>query len=113
MYILIKNYYEILIQMYNYLIALGYFKFPLIKRKLIYTMNNADRLIAVSESLKEKMCDLGIRENKIEVVPNGVDFNKFFIVDKMKVRKELNLPLDKKIIFSVGQSKTFISLVVI
>ena len=79
-----------------------YSEFPIIKKKLLFTMQSADRIIAVSQSLKDRIHELGIPEYKIEVIPNGVDFDKFYKMDKMTARKELNLPLDKKIILSVG-----------
>jgi glycosyltransferase involved in cell wall biosynthesis len=79
-----------------------YAEIPLVRKKLLSAMQYADRLIAVSQSLKDRMCTLGINEDKIEVIPNGVDFDKFYQVDKKQARQDLSLPMDRKIIFSVG-----------
>ena len=79
-----------------------YSNFPNIRKKLIQTMQDADRLIAVSQSLKERMCALGIADEKIEVISNGVDFDKFYMTDKISIREEIELPIDKKVILSVG-----------
>ncbi len=40
-------------------------------------MNFADRVLSVSEDLKLHIVKLGINENKVIVVPNGVDTEKF------------------------------------
>lgn len=79
-----------------------YPKFPLIKRQIVYTLKHADKIIAVCQALKGQMMELGIAEEKIKVISNGVDITKFFPVDQTAARKQLNLPLDKKIILSVG-----------
>ena len=79
-----------------------YPKFPLIKRQIVYTLRRADKIIAVCQALKDQMIELGIAEQKIKVIPNGVDITKFFPVDQTEARKQLNLPLDRKIILSVG-----------
>jgi len=61
-----------------------------------------------------KSCDAIIRVNKKDVplfkkfnentvnIPNGFDEKKFYSMKQEKCREKLNLPLDKKIILSVG-----------
>ena len=79
-----------------------YPKFPLIKKQIIYTLNKADKIISVCQALKDTMVKLGITPNKIKVVPNGVDINKFYPIDRNEARKRTQLPGKKKIILSVG-----------
>src|ERR1044071_6415489 len=79
-----------------------YSHFPVIRKILQYTLRKAYGVIAVSHALKEAMVGLGISDEKIFVVPNGVDHRKFFPVPKRDARKTLGLPVDKKIILSVG-----------
>lgn len=79
-----------------------YSNFPIIREKLIYTMQNADKVIAVSRSIKDKICELGIQESKCTVIPNGVDFDKFYKIEKSIARRQLKLSQNKKIILSVG-----------
>lgn len=86
-----------------------YKKLPLIRRLLWFTLCNADRVIAVSHSLKESMVDLDIPEDKIAVIPNGVDLSKFKPLPREKAKRTLGLP-DERIILSVGslnQNKGF------
>lgn len=74
----------------------------LIRGLLRYTLGKADRLIAVCTALKNAMVQLGVPEDKIAVIPNGVDINKFFPLPKEDARRRLNLSNTKKIILSVG-----------
>jgi len=78
-----------------------YRQFPMIRKILQYTLNNANRVIAVCEALKQAMLSLPIIEDNISVIPNGVDEGKFFPYSKEQARQTLGLP-HKKIICSVG-----------
>ncbi len=71
---------------------------PLIQRVLL----RADGLIAVSESLKEKMMQLGCRTDNLAVVSNGVDPQKFARKPSLEMREKLGLPKDRHIALSVG-----------
>lgn len=77
-------------------------EFPLIRRLLQYALHKAHRVIAVSQSLTEEILRLGISEKKLTVIPNGVDIDKFCPAPKEQARSKLTLPLNKKIILSVG-----------
>ncbi len=76
--------------------------FPLIRRLLQYTLTHADHTIAVCQALRDAMVRLHVPEEKITVIPNGVDENKFFPADKTTSREHLGLP-NKKILLSVGR----------
>jgi glycosyltransferase involved in cell wall biosynthesis len=56
----------------------------------------------VCAALKKAIVDLGISPEKITVIPNGVDIAKFYHFPKREARKRLGLPLEKKIVLSVG-----------
>lgn len=77
-------------------------KLPLVRRFLQYTLNKADRVIAVSQALKDAMIALHIPEEQITVIPNGVDTEKFYPVLKEEARRKLRLPHHKRILLSVG-----------
>jgi glycosyltransferase involved in cell wall biosynthesis len=79
-----------------------YSQFPIIRRLLRYTLQKADRVIAVSQALKEAMVGLGIAESKISVIPNGVDTKKFYPIPRKEARESLGLPEHGKVILSVG-----------
>lgn len=74
----------------------------LIRNIIRFTLKRARRVISVSHALKKEMITLGIPGNKISIIPNGIDSSEFFPIAKKKARKKLDLPVDKKIILSVG-----------
>jgi len=88
-----KNYFVYLIYKY----FLGYFE------KKSY--KNAEKIIAVSESVKKEMKDyFKINKEKIHVIDNGVDLKKFkSLKNKKELRKKYSLPLNKKILFFPGR----------
>ena len=68
---------------------------------LRYTLRGADRVIAVSQALKDGIEQLGVAEEKIVVIPNGVDTRQFSPIPKEEAQKQLGLPR-KKVLLSVG-----------
>lgn len=73
------------------------------KRAENYVLNKADEVVALSNFTKKKLIHLhNISIERIQVVPGGVDLNKFFpAIDKIKIRKQLNIVQDKVILFTV------------
>lgn len=72
------------------------------RRRMITAMRRATRIFAVSESLKRHAESLGVAGEKILVVGNGVDTDKFYRLDRRAARQELGLPLDAPVLVSVG-----------
>lgn len=63
-------------------------------------INHLSKCIALSESEKESYCIAGIPENKIEIIPNGVDLEKFNTFPKQGLfRAKYNLTEEKIIIY--------------
>ena len=71
---------------------------PLLARAL----NGADRVFAVSESLRQVALGLGVAPGKVRVVGNGVDLARFRPVDRAQARAALGLPLETPVLISVG-----------
>ena len=66
-------------------------------------LENSNHIITVSQKNKKIMTDkLGVNDNKITVIPNGFNPNLFYPINKQSVRKKLKLPLNKKIVLSIG-----------
>lgn len=77
--------------------------FRLIKPMIRYALHRANHIISVCSALKQEMADLGINDEKISVIPNGVDTDIFYPVDKEEAcRKLLIIHNNSKIIVSVG-----------
>ena len=75
--------------------------FPVIRKFLLFTLKKADKVITVSKALKETMVSLGVPGNKVFVIPNGVDADKFYPFDKAEAKAQLKLS-NKRVILSVG-----------
>lgn len=71
------------------------------EKKVKYALNSADQIITVSSSNLKCIEKLNIK-TPVTVRPNGFDSDIMYPMDKLECRKKLNLPLDKKIILSVG-----------
>lgn len=71
------------------------FKKALKKAKIFFVLNN---------NLKSDLVSLGVSPDKIFISPSGVDLKDFDIKEsKEELRKNLDLPTDKKIITYAGQ----------
>ncbi|MBU2472888.1 MAG: glycosyltransferase family 4 protein [Patescibacteria group bacterium] len=64
-------------------------------------LEKANKIIVITEILKNTLIKKGIQKDKILVAPDGVDLEKFNInISKKEAREKLGLPLDKKIILT-------------
>ena len=70
------------------------------KRKGGIYQNSKFNIVTPSKWLAEKVSQSALKEKMLSVIYNGVDTNTFHPLPKEQCRKELNLPLDKKIILS-------------
>jgi len=78
-------------------------KAPLIRSRMKRALLGAQRIFAVSESLRMHAFSIGIGPpRKIIVVGNGVDAEKFYPMDKAKCRESLSIPQDAKVLITVG-----------
>lgn len=58
------------------------------------------KFIAVSELAKEYLIEEGVNEHKVVVIPNGAEIKKY---SKQKIKNELKVPKDHKIITCVAR----------
>jgi glycosyltransferase involved in cell wall biosynthesis len=72
------------------------------RRRMIKALQRATRIFAVSDSLKRHAVSLGVPDDKLLVVGNGVDTAKFHRLDKQAARRRLGLPMDAPVLVSVG-----------
>lgn len=81
-------------------VSLG--RFESRKKRLIQALHAADQIFSVSQSLKDHAVGLGIEAEKIQVVSNGVDIQKFYPLDKIEARKAYEIDPHAKVLISVG-----------
>lgn len=79
----------------------SYTQIPAIKSHIKKTFERADHLIAVSNSLRDLMIVHGAPAEKVSVIPNGIDPERFYLLDKGQARKKLGLPDGVKFILTV------------
>jgi teichuronic acid biosynthesis glycosyltransferase TuaC len=72
------------------------------RRLMTNALTRAARIFSVSDSLKKVAISLGIPEDRILVVGNGVDLEKFQPIDQQEARRALCLSLDAPVLVSVG-----------
>jgi glycosyltransferase involved in cell wall biosynthesis len=77
-------------------------KQPRLRQRMERTLRGADRVISVSDSLRQLALRLGAPVNKTEVVGNGIDIERFHAVDRTLARQRFGLPQDAKVMISVG-----------
>ena len=71
------------------------------RRALLQAASKADAVIAVAGALKKKLIALGVYENKITVLRNGVDLETFRPSDRAAIRKRMGL--SGRVLASVGR----------
>lgn len=72
------------------------------RAQLLQCWQQASAMICVSDSLKQHAIRLGADATKFTVVGNGIDTEKFTVMDKTQARQQLGLPLDAKVLITVG-----------
>ena len=77
-------------------------RMPLIRPKIINALNRAAGIIAVSQSLKTRMVELGVPAEKIAVIRNGIDRQMFSPRDREEARKRLGLDPEDRILLTVA-----------
>jgi glycosyltransferase involved in cell wall biosynthesis len=63
---------------------------------------SADELVTVSSALRDVALGMGADARRVTVIGNGVDLARFTPVQQSVARRELNLPLDARVLVSVG-----------
>jgi glycosyltransferase involved in cell wall biosynthesis len=76
--------------------------FRSIRPQILWTLQRAMGVIGVSAALKDAMIALGISQEEIEVIGNGVDLARFEPIDSKEAKNRLGIPLDARAIVSVG-----------
>lgn len=72
-----------------------------------FTLKKADAVIALSRGLKKAALKLGVPNDKVFIIPNGVDTSFFGIDDEKRCRSELNVKIDDKVVLFVGTIESY------
>jgi glycosyltransferase involved in cell wall biosynthesis len=66
------------------------------------TYKRATRIFCVSNSLRRVAEEIGASPERTRTVPNGVDVDMFFAEDRAKARRRLGIPIDARVMITVG-----------
>ncbi len=77
-------------------------RFPARRRLIVWTVNHADRVFTVANSLKEHVRSLGARTEHVIRVGNGVDGERFHRESRDEARRRLGISPEAKVLISVG-----------
>lgn len=75
---------------------------PAHKRQIDRAMRKAARVFSVADSLRQDAIAAGQSPDHVQVVGNGVDLERFRPEDRDTCRQRLNLPVDARVLVSVG-----------
>jgi glycosyltransferase involved in cell wall biosynthesis len=73
-----------------------------LRSRVVDAVRRADRVFSVSDALRQLLIEHGASRESIQVIGNGVDLDKFRPLDQSAARETLGLPVDAKVIVSVG-----------
>jgi len=79
-----------------------YTTYRLRRFQILKALRKCDRITVVSPELKQKIVAMGIPEQKVRIIPNGVDIEQFTPMDREYCRNQLGLPLNARIVLFVG-----------
>jgi teichuronic acid biosynthesis glycosyltransferase TuaC len=77
-------------------------RYTMHRPQLRYALKTASRVLAVSESLKTVAVGLGIPDEHVRVIPNGIDTTLFCPGDRTWARQACGLPQQRTVILTVG-----------
>lgn len=72
------------------------------RSRLRKALIGATQIFTVSDSLRRLALELGAVPERVLVVPNGVNRDCFFPLDRLAARSELGLPAQAKVLITVG-----------
>lgn len=75
-------------------------------RSIRWALRQASVVIALSDDLGQELQALGVPRSKIALIPNGVDTQRFYPIDRRVARERLGLPASGRILLSVGRLHT-------
>ncbi len=71
-------------------------------RKIRSALACADKVTSISETITRSLESIGIDQQKVEYIPNGVDLGRFQSPQNMDIRRHLGIPQDAFLVCSIG-----------
>jgi glycosyltransferase involved in cell wall biosynthesis len=77
-------------------------RYPQRRPGTVDALRRANRIVAVSQDLTQRMTDLGVDADRIEVIYDGIDLDVFHPGPQAAARTRLGLDLDEPIVLFIG-----------
>jgi glycosyltransferase involved in cell wall biosynthesis len=74
-------------------------------RQFAEALRNAAAVISVSRPMAEIAVELGMARERVHIIPNGVDTERFRPRGRIRARRELGLPADVPLLVCIGHLK--------
>lgn len=65
-------------------------------------LSHVDIVVGNAEAFVKELCEKGVQENRILIVPNGVNYKRFVDISDNEVRSKYSIPNDSPLITFVG-----------
>ncbi len=72
------------------------------RSRMAWALRRANRVIAVSEGLRDLAIELGVDARKTRVIPNGIDVATFHVRDRASCRAAHDVPASQRLMLSAG-----------
>lgn len=79
---------------------------PILRMQVSAILPHADRVVVVSKKLGETAHSLGVPEDRLDLVYNGINTERFRVRDREQARRALGLPLEAPLVLYVGTLAT-------
>jgi peptidoglycan/xylan/chitin deacetylase (PgdA/CDA1 family) len=73
------------------------------RRRIVDVLTGADGVVVVGAHLRKRLLELGLPDQRISIVPRGVDENHFHPGDRSEARRRLGIPADRRMLLWVGR----------
>jgi len=72
------------------------------REQCVSALQGASAVISVSERLAEEARKVGVSDDRLVIIPNGIDREYFHPIDKLTCRRELDLPVNGRLLVTVA-----------
>ncbi len=76
---------------------------PIIEKMIKFGLDNANAIVSNSEYIEQDVLQLGDYAKKINIIPNGINIERFNRKKEIKLLESYNIPVNNKIILAVGR----------
>ena len=75
---------------------------PAQRRQCAEALRGAAAVMSVDRRMADVACELGAAPDRVSVIPNGVDLERFCLADRHEARRRLGLPVQGRLLVTVA-----------